>query len=50
MTTPTERAIAAREKKSREAWYDRFPDWTPSERPEPVETPKAKAKPAAKKS
>ena len=49
MTTATERAIAAREKKSREAWYDRFPDWTPSERPEPVETPKAK-KSTAKKS
>ena len=40
MTTPTERAIAEREKKSREKWMDRFPDWTPSERPEPVEKPK----------
>ena len=47
-TTATQRAIAEREKKSREAWYDRFPDWTPSERPEPVEKPKAK--PATKKS
>ena len=46
MTTATERAIAAREKKSREAWEKRYPDWEPSG-PDVVEKPKAK-KPAAK--
>jgi hypothetical protein len=48
MTTATEKAIAEREKRSREAWHDKHPEWTPSERPEPVEKPKAKS--TAKKS